>query len=55
MEEGERSKTLVLPRADGVQMLSVSMNTHYKDSYFRGSITRILIERAYEYPLQVFG
>ena len=34
MEEGERWKKMVLPRADGVQMLSVSMNTHYMDSYW---------------------
>ena len=47
-------KKLVLPRVDGVQILSVSVNTHYKDSFFRGSITRILIERVYEYTLQVF-
>ena len=51
-------KKLVLPRVDGVQILSVSVNTHYKDSFFFffwGSITRILIERVYEYTLQVFG
>ena len=27
-------KKLVLPRVDGVQILSVSVNSHYKDSFF---------------------